>query len=113
MIRSSYPKIARQEKTSMEQEEPEQNGLGEGLLGARAKFLAQWRGGIPAAHLTSRFSPLSPAGRGRGRTKPNATRLRIAYNAVVGGDLVSTGQVEGPGGVPRLIGWPRKKPIKQ
>jgi len=31
MTRSFYPKIARQEKTSMEQEEPEQNGLGEGL----------------------------------------------------------------------------------
>jgi len=31
MIRSSYPKIAREEKISMEQEEPEQNGLGEGL----------------------------------------------------------------------------------
>jgi len=31
MTRSSYPKIARQEKTSMEQEEPEQNGFGEGL----------------------------------------------------------------------------------
>jgi len=31
MTRSSYPKIAREEKISMEQEEPEQNGLGEGL----------------------------------------------------------------------------------
>jgi hypothetical protein len=30
----------------------------------------------------------------------------------LGGELVSTGQIEVPGGVSWLISWPRKKPIK-
>lgn len=38
-------------------------------------------------------------------------RSVVAYTVVTGGDLVSTGQLGLPCGVPRLIGWPRKKPI--
>lgn len=30
---------------------------------------------------------------------------------IAGGELVSTGQGDVHGGVPRLIGWPRKKPV--
>ena len=41
MTRTFYPKIARQEKTSMEQEEPEQNGLGEGLHAMTFNSFAQ------------------------------------------------------------------------
>jgi hypothetical protein len=35
------------------------------------------------------------------------------YNACTGGELVSTGSFGGSDGVPRLIGWPRKKPVTQ